>query len=82
MTTAIHANQDRFSLRRFKADQSCLIGPGRRPIEACLDIPGMPEPAIASARRRNQKSIERAPAPHPGDAGCQTLFEARGRAAP
>ena len=38
-TVAIYANEDRFALHRFKADESYLVGVGKKPIQAYLDIP-------------------------------------------
>ncbi|HYM99152.1 MAG TPA: biotin carboxylase N-terminal domain-containing protein, partial [Aestuariivirgaceae bacterium] len=37
-TIAIYSNEDRFSLHRFKADESYLVGEGKGPVEAYLDI--------------------------------------------
>ena len=37
-TVAVFANEDRFSLHRFKADESYLVGAGLKPIAAYLDI--------------------------------------------
>ncbi|MDR2239352.1 MAG: pyruvate carboxylase [Zoogloeaceae bacterium] len=37
-TVAIYSNEDRFALHRFKADESYLVGAGKRPIDAYLDI--------------------------------------------
>jgi len=37
-TVAIHSCEDRFSLHRTKADESYLVGDGRGPIDAYLDI--------------------------------------------
>jgi len=37
-TIAIHSREDRFSLHRTKADESYLVGDGKGPIEAYLDI--------------------------------------------
>jgi len=37
-TVAIFSNEDRFSLHRFKADESYLVGVGKKPIQAYLDI--------------------------------------------
>src|SRR5450631_3486559 len=37
-TVAIHSREDRFSLHRTKADESYLVGDGKGPIEAYLDI--------------------------------------------
>ena len=35
---AIYSNEDRFALHRFKADESYLVGTGKKPIAAYLDI--------------------------------------------
>jgi pyruvate carboxylase len=40
-TVAIHSAEDRFALHRSKADESYLVGEGRRPIDAYLDIDGI-----------------------------------------
>jgi pyruvate carboxylase len=37
-TVAIYSREDRFALHRFKADESYLVGAGKGPIEAYLDI--------------------------------------------
>ncbi len=37
-TVAIFSNEDRFALHRFKADESYLVGAGKKPVEAYLDI--------------------------------------------
>lgn len=37
-TVAIYSNEDRFALHRFKADESYLVGAGKKPISAYLDI--------------------------------------------
>ncbi|MDO5652768.1 MAG: pyruvate carboxylase [Brachymonas sp.] len=37
-TVGIYAAQDRLALHRFKADESYLVGEGKRPLEAYLDI--------------------------------------------
>ncbi len=37
-TVAVYSNEDRFALHRFKADESYLVGEGRKPIDAYLDI--------------------------------------------
>ncbi len=37
-TVAIFSNEDRFALHRFKADESYLVGTGKKPIQAYLDI--------------------------------------------
>ena len=38
-TIAIYSQEDRFSLHRTKADEAYLVGEGKGPIEAYLDIP-------------------------------------------
>src|ERR1700720_2905949 len=37
-TVSIYAHEDRFALHRFQADESYLVGAGRTPIEAYLDL--------------------------------------------
>lgn len=40
-TVAIYAAEDEYSVHRFKADEAYLIGEGKKPIEAYLDIEGI-----------------------------------------
>ncbi|HEX4619033.1 MAG TPA: biotin carboxylase N-terminal domain-containing protein, partial [Steroidobacteraceae bacterium] len=40
-TVAIYSQEDRFSLHRTKADEAYLVGRGRRPVDAYLDIEGL-----------------------------------------
>ena len=40
-TVAIYSYEDRFSLHRFKADESYLVGEGKGPVQAYLDIPSI-----------------------------------------
>jgi len=40
-TVAIYANEDRFGVHRFKADESYLVGEGKGPVAAYLDIPSI-----------------------------------------
>ena len=37
-TVAIYSREERFALHRFKADESYLVGEGRSPVQAYLDI--------------------------------------------
>ena len=37
-TVAIYAKEDRFGVHRFKADESYLVGEGKGPVAAYLDI--------------------------------------------
>ena len=37
-TVAIYSREDRLALHRFKADESYLVGEGKKPIQAYLDI--------------------------------------------
>ncbi len=55
-TVAIYSTEDRFALHRFKADESYLVGEGRKPIAAYLDI----DDIIRIAREANVDAI------HPG----------------
>jgi pyruvate carboxylase len=55
-TVAIYANEDRYALHRFKADESYRVGAGLKPIAAYLDIDGI----IRVARQAGVDAI------HPG----------------
>lgn len=55
-TVAVYAEEDRFSVHRFKADEAYLIGAGKKPIEAYLDI----EEILRVAKMSGADSI------HPG----------------
>jgi len=55
-TIAIHSREDRFSLHRTKADESYLVGDGKSPVNAYLDIDDIIRIAIEA----------RADAVHPG----------------
>jgi pyruvate carboxylase len=55
-TVAIYAQEDRLSIHRFKADEAYLIGQGKGPVGAYLDIPGL----IALAKKKEVNLI------HPG----------------
>ncbi|WP_374286123.1 pyruvate carboxylase [Lactococcus sp.] len=46
-TVAIYAKEDEYSVHRFKADESYMIGEGKKPIEAYLDIEGIIKVALA-----------------------------------
>jgi pyruvate carboxylase len=47
-TVAIFANEDRFALHRFKADEAYLVGEGKKPIAAYLDIDDIIRVAVAA----------------------------------
>jgi pyruvate carboxylase len=55
-TVAIYSDEDSLSLHRYKADEAYLIGEGKGPIEAYLDIEGI----VALAVRQRVDAI------HPG----------------
>jgi pyruvate carboxylase len=55
-TVAIYSHEDRFALHRFKADESYLVGEGKKPLQAYLDI----EDVIRIARQAKVDAI------HPG----------------
>jgi pyruvate carboxylase len=55
-TIAIHSHEDRFSLHRTKADESYLVGDGKSPVDAYLDIADIIRIAVEA----------RADAIHPG----------------
>jgi pyruvate carboxylase len=40
-TVAVYAQEDRLSVHRFKADEAYLVGEGKGPVGAYLDIPGI-----------------------------------------
>jgi pyruvate carboxylase len=45
-TVAVHSQEDRFSLHRTKADEAYLVGEGKGPVEAYLDIPDIIRVAV------------------------------------
>lgn len=55
-SVAIYSSEDRFALHRFKADESYLVGAGKKPIAAYLDI----EDIIRIAKEEKVDAI------HPG----------------
>jgi pyruvate carboxylase len=55
-TVAIYAEEDEYSVHRFKADEAYLVGKGKRPIDAYLDI----EDIIRVAKESGAEAI------HPG----------------
>lgn len=55
-TVAIYAQEDRFGVHRFKADEAYLVGRGKGPVGAYLDIDGI----VALAREKGVSLI------HPG----------------
>jgi pyruvate carboxylase len=55
-TVAIYAQEDRLSVHRFKADEAYLVGEGKGPVGAYLDIPGI----VALAKEKGVDMI------HPG----------------
>ena len=55
-TVGIYAAEDEYSVHRFKADEAYLVGKGKKPIEAYLDI----EDIIRIAKESGAEAI------HPG----------------
>src|SRR5881275_3048986 len=55
-TVAIYAQEDRFAMHRFKADEAYLVGQGKGPVEAYLDSEGI----VALAKEKSVDAI------HPG----------------
>src|SRR5579859_6728660 len=55
-TVAVYSNEDRLALHRFKADEAYLIGKGKGPVEAYLDIAGI----VAVAKEKGVDAV------HPG----------------
>src|SRR3954471_17283449 len=55
-TVAVYAQADRFSIHRFKADEAYMVGEGKGPVAAYLDIHGI----VALAKQTGAEAI------HPG----------------
>jgi pyruvate carboxylase len=55
-TVAVYSKEDRLSLHRFKADEAYLIGEGKGPVEAYLDVDGV----VSMAKEKEVDAI------HPG----------------
>src|SRR5947209_9038873 len=55
-TVAVFSQEDRLSLHRFKADEAYLIGRGKGPVQAYLDVDGI----VALAAEKEVDAI------HPG----------------
>src|SRR5712672_311789 len=55
-TVAVYAQADRFSIHRFKADEAYMVGEGKGPVAAYLDIQGI----VALAKEKEVDLI------HPG----------------
>src|SRR5271168_1931331 len=55
-TVAIYAQEDRLAIHRFKADEAYVVGEGKGPVGAYLDIPGI----VALAKEKGVDFI------HPG----------------
>src|SRR5437870_3023042 len=55
-TVAIYAQEDRLAIHRFKADEAYLVGEGKGPVGAYLDIPSI----VALAQEKGVEMI------HPG----------------
>src|SRR5208337_4028599 len=55
-TVAIYSKEDRLALHRFKADEAYLVGEGKGPVEAYLDVEGI----VSLAQEKGVDAI------HPG----------------
>jgi pyruvate carboxylase len=55
-TVAVYSYEDRLSLHRFKADEAYMIGQGKGPVQAYLDVDGV----VGLAKEKNVDAI------HPG----------------
>src|ERR1700739_4408816 len=55
-TVAVYSQEDRLALHRFKADEAYLVGEGKGPVEAYLDVEGI----VALAKEKGVDAI------HPG----------------
>src|SRR5207253_1000022 len=65
-TVAVYSNEDRLSMHLFKADEAYLIGKGKGPVEAYLDIAGI----VAVAKSKGVDAL------HPSD-GWRRVRHAR-----
>ncbi|MBV8552729.1 MAG: pyruvate carboxylase [Acidobacteriaceae bacterium] len=45
-TVAVYSQEDRLSLHRFKADEAYLVGEGKGPVQAYLDVDGIVDLAV------------------------------------
>src|ERR1041385_4129235 len=54
-TVAVYSQEDRLALHRFKADEAYLIGEGKGPVEADLDI----QATVALAKAKGVDAIQR-----------------------
>src|SRR5438309_1626447 len=55
-TVAVYSYEDRLSLHRFKADEAYMIGQGKGPVQAYLDVDGV----VGLAKEKNVDAV------HPG----------------
>jgi pyruvate carboxylase len=58
-TVAVFAQEDRLCIHRYKADEAYVVGTGRGPVAAYLDIEGI----IAVAREKGVDAIHPASSP-------------------
>ena len=56
-TVAVYSQEDRLSLHRFKADEAYLIGQGKGPVQAYLDVDGIVALAARKGRRRDPSRL-------------------------
>ena len=56
-TVAIYSQEDRLALHRFKADEAYLVGEGKGPVEAYLDVEGIVALASEKGRRRDPSRL-------------------------
>ena len=56
-TVAIYAQEDRFCIHRFKADEAYLVGEGKGPVGAYLDIEGIVALAQGEGRGRDPSRL-------------------------
>ena len=64
-TISVYSQEDRFSLHRMKADESYLIGEGKGPVEAYLDVEDLMRIA-REGRRPTRSTRATAPRREPG----------------
>ena len=66
-TIAVYSQEDRFSLHRTKADEAYLVGRGKPPVDAYLDIEDILRIAIEANRKGMSPPMNRPAITHVSD---------------
>ena len=56
-TVAIYSQEDRLALHRFKADEAYLVGAGKGPVQAYLDVDGHRRAGARKGRGRHSSRV-------------------------